>query len=177
VAEEVQEAAKPSPSLGRRRLHLAKTGGAAASASGVCAVSKSFIKRPSRVPVAVELVERPLPKPTDVAYVEARLLEAFGEARLALEYLERGLTRNAACKAFQAWKALLAAADVLLLAQELLRRVEALRGRVKWTEGLEKALEEVRGPWRVEDAGRVSGHCFVLSWWRNLCQKLNLTPI
>ena len=59
--------------------------------------------------MAVELVERPLPKPSDEGYVEARLLEALGEARLALEYLERGLTRNAACKAFQAWKALLAA--------------------------------------------------------------------
>ena len=37
-----------------------------------------------------------------------------------------------------------AAADVLLLLKELTRRVEALRGRVKWTEELEKALEEVR---------------------------------
>jgi hypothetical protein len=52
--------------------------------------------------VVVELVERPLPKPSSEGYVEARLLEALGEAGLALEYLERGLTRNAACKAFQA---------------------------------------------------------------------------
>jgi hypothetical protein len=178
--------------------------------------------------MAVELVERPLPRPSDEGYVEARLLEALGEARLALEFLERGLTRNAACKAFQAWKALMAAllrleldklkavakteeerrwleskavprvpttkmkelsrllrdvghegitawtavaldlhdyqyhgpdpdmalskyatrgsaaADVVELLQELARRVEALRGRVKWTEELEKALEEVR---------------------------------
>jgi len=178
--------------------------------------------------MAVELVERPLPKPSDEGYVEARLLEALGEARLALEFLERGLTRNAACKAFQAWRALLAAllrleldklkavakteeerrwleskavprvpttkmkelsrllrdaghegitawtavaldlhdyqyhgpdpdmalskyatrgsaaADVVELLQELARRVEALRGRVKWSEELEKALEEVR---------------------------------
>ena len=173
-------------------------------------------------------MERSLPKPSDAAYVEARLLEALGEARLALEYLERGLTRNAACKAFQAWKALLAAllrlelerlkalakteeerrwleskavpriptakmkelsrllrdvghvgitfvtdkaldlhdyqyhgpdpdmalskyatresaaADVVELLQELVRRVEALKGRVRWSDELEKALEEVR---------------------------------
>ena len=37
-----------------------------------------------------------------------------------------------------------AAADVLLLLKELARRVETLRSRVKWTEELEKALEEVR---------------------------------
>jgi hypothetical protein len=176
--------------------------------------------------VVVELVEKPLPKPSGEGYVEARLLEALGEARLALEYLERGLTRNAACKAFQAWKAFMAAllrlelerlkavakteeerrwleakavlrvptakmkelsrlprevghegitfvtalaldlheyqyhgpdpdmalskyttresaaADVVELLQELVRRVEALRSRVKWGEELEKALEE-----------------------------------
>ncbi len=178
--------------------------------------------------MVVELVERTLPKPSDEGYIEARLLEALGEAGLALEYLERGLTRNAACKAFQAWKAFMAAllrlelerlkalakteeerrwlesravprvpttkmkelsrlleeaghegipfvtalaldlheyqyhgpdpdmalskyttresaaADVLLLLKELARRVETLRGRIKWTEELEKALEEVR---------------------------------
>ena len=173
-------------------------------------------------------MERPLPKPSDEGYIEARLLEALGEARLALEYLERGLTRNAACKAFQAWKALLAAllrlelerlkalakteeerrwleskavpripttrmkelsrllrdvghegitfvtalaldlheyqyhgpdpdmalskyatresaaADVVELLQELVKRVEALKKRIKWGEELEKALEEVK---------------------------------
>ncbi len=178
--------------------------------------------------MVVELVERPLPRPSDAAYVEARLLEALGEAGLALEYLERGFTRNAACKAFQAWKALLAAllrleleklkaivkteevkrwlesravprvptakmkelsrllrdvghegitawtavaldlheyqyhgpdpdmalskyttresaaADVVELIQELAKRIEALKGRVKWSDELEKALEEVR---------------------------------
>ncbi len=178
--------------------------------------------------MVVELVERPLPKPSSEGYIVARLLEALGEAGLALEYLERGLTRNAACKAFQAWKAFMAAllrlelerlkalakteeerkwlesravprvpttrmkelsrlleeaghegipfvtalaldlheyqyhgpdpdmalskyttresaaADVLLLLKELAKRVEALRGRIKWTEELDKALEEVR---------------------------------
>jgi hypothetical protein len=178
--------------------------------------------------MVVELVERCLPKPSDEGYIKARLLEALGEARLALEYLERGFTRDAAGMAFHAWKALLAAllrlelerlkalakteeerrwleskavprvpttrmkelgrlleeaghygisawtdkaldlhdyqyhgpdldmafskyttresaaADVLLLLKELTRRVETLRGRVKWSEELEKALEEVR---------------------------------
>jgi len=173
-------------------------------------------------------VERPLPRPSDAVYVEARLLEALGEARLALEYLERGFTRDAARMAFHAWKALLAAllrleleklkalassederrwleskavprvpttrmkelarllrdvghegitfvtalaldlheyqyhgpdpdmalskyttresaaADVVELLQELVRRVEALKGRVRWSDELEKALEEVR---------------------------------
>ncbi|AKT33880.1 Archaeal PaREP1/PaREP8 family [Pyrobaculum sp. WP30] len=178
--------------------------------------------------MVAELVERCLPKPSDEGYIKARLLEALGEARLALEYLERGFTRDAAGMAFHAWKALLAAllrlelerlkalvkteeerrwlesravprvpttrmkelgrlleevghygisawtdkaldlhdyqhhgpdpdtalskyttresaaADVLLLLKELARRVETLRGRVKWSEELEKALEEVR---------------------------------
>jgi hypothetical protein len=178
--------------------------------------------------MVVELVERPLPKPSGEGYVEARLLEALAEARLALEFLERGLTRNATGKAFQAWKALLAAllrleleklkaivkteeekrwleskavprvpttkmkelsrllrdvghegitfvtdkaldlhdyqyhgpdpdmalskyttresaaADVVELIQELTRRIEALRSRIKWGKELEKALEEVK---------------------------------
>ena len=173
-------------------------------------------------------MEKPLPKPSSEGYIEAGLLEALGEGRLALEFLERGLTRNTACKAFQAWKAFMAAllrlelerlkalarseverrrlesravprvpttkmkelsrllkaaghegitfvtdkaldlhdyqhhgpdpdmalskyatresaaADVVELLQELTRRVETLRSRVKWSEELEKALEEVK---------------------------------
>jgi PaREP1 len=84
--------------------------------------------------MVVELVERSLPRPSNAAYVEARLLEALGEARLASEYLERGLTRNAACKAFQAWKALLAA----LLRLEL-ERLKALA-----------RTEEERGGWSLK---------------------------
>jgi hypothetical protein len=37
-----------------------------------------------------------------------------------------------------------AAADVVELIQELIKRVEALKGRVKWTDELEKALGEVK---------------------------------
>jgi hypothetical protein len=176
--------------------------------------------------VVVELVEKPLPKPSSEGYVEARLLEALGEGRLALEYLERGFTRDAAGMAFHAWKAFMAAllrleleklkaivkteeerrwlesravprvpttkmkelgrlleeaghygisawtdkaldlhdyqyhgpdpdmalskyttresaaTDVLLLLKELARRVETLRSRIRWSEELEKALEE-----------------------------------
>jgi len=54
--------------------------------------------------MVVELVERSLPKPSDEGYIEARLLEALGETRLALRFLEEGLTRNAACKAFKPGK-------------------------------------------------------------------------
>ena len=77
-------------------------------------------------------MERSLPKPSDAAYVEARLLEALGEARLALEFLERGLTRNAACKAFQAWKALLAA--LLRLELEKLKAIVKTEEERRWLE-------------------------------------------
>ena len=43
------------------------------------------------------------------AYVEARRAEAVAEARLAIRLLAEGYTRNAAGKAFQAFKSLLAA--------------------------------------------------------------------
>ena len=80
--------------------------------------------------MAVELVEKPLPKPSDEGYVEARLLEALVEARLALRFLEEGLTRNAAGKAFQAWKALLAA--ILRLELDKLKAVAKTEEEKKW---------------------------------------------
>ncbi|BDB99807.1 PaREP1 family protein [Saccharolobus caldissimus] len=51
-----------------------------------------------------------LPKPWfDLqAYKKTRLLEAKYEAEIAREFLDEGLTRNAAGKAYQAWKALVA---------------------------------------------------------------------
>jgi len=82
--------------------------------------------------MVVELVEKPLPKPSDEGYIEARLLEALGEARLALRFLEEGLTRNAACKAFQAWKALLAA--LLRLELEKLKAVAKTEEERRWLE-------------------------------------------
>ncbi|MGC9170348.1 MAG: PaREP1 family protein [Thermoproteus sp.] len=179
--------------------------------------------------VSAEVLEKPLPKPSTEDYISARLLEALVEAGLALRFLREGLVRNAAGKAFQAWRALMAALlrleldrlkalarsdedrrwlettavprvptsrmtalsqmleevgyakisfatamalklhdyqyhgpdpdmalskyrgrgeaayDVVLLLRELAERAEALRGRVKWSEELEKALEELRG--------------------------------
>jgi len=84
-------------------------------------------------------VERPLPRPSDAAYVEARLLEALGEGRLALEYLERGLTRDAAGMAFHAWKALLAA--LLRLELEKLKALARSEDERRWLES--KAVPRV----------------------------------
>ncbi len=72
-----------------------------------------------------EHLDRPLPKPRrdPVGYAAARALEALLEAVLALVFLEKGFTRNAAGKAFQAWKALTAT----LLVLERDRIAEGLR--------------------------------------------------
>ncbi|KUO87895.1 MAG: hypothetical protein AT715_09680 [Thermoproteus sp. JCHS_4] len=82
--------------------------------------------------MVIEAVERPLPKPSDEGYVEARLLETLVEARLALRFLEEGLTRNAAGKAFQAWRALLAA--LLRLELERLKALAKTEEERRWLE-------------------------------------------
>ena len=79
-----------------------------------------------------KLLEKPLPKPSTEGYVSARLLEALVEGRLALEFLERGLVRNAAGKAFQAWRALLAA--LLRLELEKLKAVVKTEEERRWLE-------------------------------------------
>ena len=74
----------------------------------------------------VDALEKPLPKPRRdlTGYASARLLEALAEALVALGFLEKGYTRNAAGKAFQAWRALTGA----ILALEYDRIVERLEG-------------------------------------------------
>ncbi|ABL88587.1 PaREP1 domain containing protein [Pyrobaculum islandicum DSM 4184] len=80
--------------------------------------------------VSTEFLERPLPKPTDEGYITARLLEALVEAGLALEFLRRGLVRNAAGKAFQAWRAYMAA--LMRLEFEKLKAVAKSEEERRW---------------------------------------------
>jgi len=86
-----------------------------------------------------EVLEKPLPKPTSADYASARLLEALVEARLALEFLRRGLTRNATGKAFQAWRAVLAA--LLKLELERLKAAAKTEEKRRWLE--ERAVPRV----------------------------------
>lgn len=89
--------------------------------------------------MAVEVVEKPPPKPSDEGYAEARLLDALVEAHLALRFVGEGVTRNAAGKAFQAWKALLAA--LLRLELDKLKAVAKTEEEKKWLES--KAVPRV----------------------------------
>jgi len=86
-----------------------------------------------------QAIERPLPKPSSANYASARVLEALVEARLALNFLRRGLTRNAAGKAFQAWRAALAA--LLKLELERLKAMAKSEEERRWLE--EKAVPRV----------------------------------
>ncbi|MEM4438365.1 PaREP1 family protein [Pyrobaculum sp.] len=86
-----------------------------------------------------ETLERPLPKPTTEDYVSARLLEALAEAHLALRFLNEGLVRNAAGKAFQAWRALLAA--LLRLELNKLLQIAKTEEERRWL--VERAIPRV----------------------------------
>ena len=80
----------------------------------------------------MEILERPLPKPSTEDYASARLLESLVEAGLALKFLEDGLVRNAAGKAFQAWRAFLAA--LLRLELDRLKAVVKTEDERRWLE-------------------------------------------
>ncbi len=90
---------------------------------------------------APRALERPLPKPRrdPAGYAAARTLEALLESILALEFLDRGYTRNAAGKAFQAWRALTGA----LLALERDKIIKELRSEEERRWLLEKAVPRV----------------------------------
>ena len=86
-------------------------------------------------------LEKPMPKPQrdPVGYASARALEALLEALLALRFLEEGYTRNAAGKAFQAWRALTGA--LLALEEEKLGKYVSIEEK-KWL--IEVAIPRVR---------------------------------
>jgi hypothetical protein len=80
--------------------------------------------------VAVEAIEKPLPKPTEEGYVATRLIEALVKAGLALEFLGRGLTRGADGKALRAWNL----AALLRLELERLKTLARTEGDRRWLE-------------------------------------------
>jgi len=86
-----------------------------------------------------QAIERPLPKSSSADYASARLLEALVEAKLAIDFLKRGLTRNAAGKAFQAWRAVLAA--LLKLELERLKATAKSEEERRWLE--ERAVPRI----------------------------------
>ena len=89
--------------------------------------------------MGVEILEKPLPKPTSEDYISARLLEALTEANLALEFLSKGFVRNAAGKAFQAWRAFLAS----LLRLELDRLLKIVKSDEERRWLMERAVPRV----------------------------------
>jgi len=88
-----------------------------------------------------ELLDKPLPRPRRdmLGYAAARVLEALLEALIALRFLGEGLTRNAAGKAFLAWRALTGAL-LVLEKDKVLERLVGAEQR-KWL--LERAVPRV----------------------------------
>ena len=84
--------------------------------------------------LAMELAK---PWRDELGYLKARLLEASYGAELARRFLEAGMARNAAGKAWQAWKALLAALA--------LKEREALKG-------VFSGVKKLRGGRRLSEA-------------------------
>ena len=89
--------------------------------------------------MSVGIIEKPLSKPSTEDYISARVLETLVETDSALEFLSRGLVRNAAGKAFQAWRALLAA----LLRLELDKLVQVAKSDEEKRWLMEKAVPRV----------------------------------
>lgn len=109
-----------------------------------------------------EAVERPLPRPSGEDYASARLLEALVESLLALRFLEEGLVRNAAGKAFQAWRAVLAA--LLRLELDKLKALAKDEEERRWLE--ERAVPRVPTTRMVPLSQRLSelGYLDVSAW-------------
>jgi len=88
-----------------------------------------------------EKLEKPLPKPQrdPVGYAAARVLEALLESLLALRFLKEGYTRNAAGKAYQAWRALTGA--LLVICQDKIKERLCVKNQEKWL--VEKAMPRI----------------------------------
>ena len=74
-----------------------------------------------------------------MGYAAARVLEALFESLLALRFLEEGYTRNAAGKAFQAWRALTGA--LLVICQGKIKERLSKKNQEKWL--VEKAVPRI----------------------------------
>lgn len=86
----------------------------------------------------VGVLEKPLPKPSARDYINARLLEALVEGWLAAN-LKEGLVRNSAGKAFQTWRAFMAA----LLRLELKRPLDVAKSDEEKRRLTERAVPRV----------------------------------
>jgi hypothetical protein len=102
------------------------------------------------------------PSPRQRATLRLGFWRPWARPKLALEYLERGFTRDAAGMAFHAWKALLAA--LLRLEQEKLKALAKTEEEKKWLES--KAVPRVPTT-RMKELGRLleeAGHYGISAW-------------